>query len=620
MSVVAGIVHLGGGQIPARDLNTVLGAMGEWGPIAASIMFEGASFGRVGSDTHQPQTCLQGTAAITVAARLDNRDELIDQLGQGHSSHSMTDESLAIRAYERWGEACPERLSGDWSMAVWVASTRRLFLARDHFGNTALYFARSGDRIVFASDIKALRPLSWIPRRLNETRIASLLVGGGADDAHETVYLDISRLPPAHTVSFTPRETRVVRYWRVEDTPDSGPSSIAERAELLRETVRAAVRSRLGGDDPIGSMLSGGIDSAAVTAFAAEHVKSQGRRLTAFTAVPAFPIAGPRQGPGCPDEGPSAAAVVRAFDSIDHVLEPARTATPLRGIRRGLAIIGEPLIGAASYNWIPELMADAQARGITRLLTGSVGDFVMAGRPPVHSWRRDLSAGRYRPLLKRVTPNWLMRLRSVNWDPRRLAEPPWRPFSILSSGLAAETRLLERLRDAGRDPRDLKRIPGRAGIVRQATSHVGAIWSPLGAAFGLTVHDPLQDKRVMELMFSSPRPLTAHGTDRWLFRQSLIGVLPENVRVNRSKGMQAADIVSRLLASWPEVEEALSVSEASPLVRRCLDMPYCRVLAESIRSAPTSPYARRSAFTLVNGLATALFLAETWEQPTPAAG
>jgi hypothetical protein len=294
--------------------------------------------------------------------------------------------------------------------------------------------------------------------------------------------------------------------------------------------------------------------------------------------------------------------VVQSFDSIDHVLVPARTVSPVAGIRRGLAIHREPLIAAANYGWITELMADAQSRGIDVLLTGQVGDFVMAGRPAVLSWRRDWSARNYRSMLKRLAPNWMQRLRHANWRPWRLTEAPWRPFSVVSSTFAAETRLAERLRDRR----------GTPAVVRQATSHIGAIWAPLGASFGLTILDPLQDKRVMEQMFSGPRPVVAGDTDRWLFRQSLIGVLPEHVRLSRSKGTQSADIVDRLRASWGELEDALAMAEASPLARHCIDFEYCRGLAASVRSGPQS-HTRRKAFTLANGLSAALFLAETWE-------
>ncbi len=594
MIAVAGIVHLDGGRAPLSDL---------------------ACVGLAGSDDLRSQAGPDGNGICTAAARLDNRDELCDSLDvSAHEQSNLSDACLVVRAFERWGEACPARLSGDWSLAVWSPATRRLFLARDHFGNTGLYYARCGERIAFSSDINAILKLRWVPRRLNETRIASLLVRGGVDEPDSTVYRDISRLPPAHLVTITPGEERLSRYWRVEDTPDAGPSLPMERVEVLRTTLRAAVSSRLNAGDPVGSMLSGGLDSGAVTAFAAEQLQGLGRRLTAFTSVPAFSTGASRRGAGCPDEGNSASDLARSFSSVDHVLVPARMVSPVAGIRRGLTIHGEPSTAAANYGWITELMADAQARGIKVLLTGQVGDFVMAGRPAVHSWRRDFCEGRYRSLLRQLAPSWLLHLRQVDWQPWRLSERAWGSLSVVNRHFAREIRLIEQMRDASKDPRHLKdNQSGRSAIVQQATSPVGAVWAQLGASYGLAVLDPLQDKRVMEQMFSGPRPQIDGGTDRWLFRQSLVGVIPEPVRLSRSKGMQSADIVERLMASWTEVEEALSLIEASPLASRCVDVPYCRGLAEAIRSAQTHPLARRKAFMLVNGLSAALFLAETWQ-------
>ena len=603
MNAVAGIVHLDGAPAGAGALEYMLRSMGHWGHDAGLAQTDGASLGSVGSSAFVPRVDGDRGFVITCAARLDNRDVLSAALGVGrHEQLTLSDECLLVRAFERWGEACPEQVSGDWSLAVWSPQNRRLFLARDHFGNTCLHYARSGERVAFASDIKALLSIPWVPRRLNDTHVSALLVGGGIGAPDTTIYRDIFRLPPAHTLVITPNEVRTARYWRVEDTPDSGPSAPAERAALLRETLRLAVSSRLGARDHIGSMLSGGLDSGAVTAFAAQHLKEHGRRLTAFTSVPAFPT--PPSRTASIDEGPAALEVVRSFDSIDHVPVPARTVSPLTGIRRATAILGEPMVPAINGGWLTVLMAEANARGIEVLLTGPVGDLVMAGRPAEPNWRRDFSARRYRRVVRRLAPDWTLRLRRLGWKPWRLAEPPWRTYSVVNAEFARETRTAERLRDVSRDP--------RATTARMAAVPAGAFWAPFGAAFGIEVLDPLQDRRVMEQMFSGPAPPMAEGTDRWLFRESLVGILPEDVRLSRSKGRQSADIVERLIASWTEVEEALALAEASPLARRCIDLPYCRILAESLRSSQPPDQGRARAAMLLDGLSMAAFLAETW--------
>jgi asparagine synthase (glutamine-hydrolysing) len=606
MSAVAGVALLSGGHVSIHDLEPVVESLRARGAAFATEKTDGACFGRSSeSQVFLSASPGSGSVLISAAARLDNREELADSLGvSSRDPRFLPDDHLVVKAFERWGEACLNHLSGDWCLAAWSASSRRLFLARDHFGNTALYFARIGERVGFSSSLASLLALPWLPRRLNEVYLASLMTGEPGAPPASTAYLEISRLPPAHAVTIEGDQQRLVRYWRVEATPDAGPAPIAQQTEVLRETLRAAVRSRLPAKVRVGSMLSGGIDSGAVTAFAAQELHGQNRRLTAFTSVPAFATGASRRSLVSVNEGPSAAALANAFAAIDHVLVSADGVSPLAGARRGLALLGEPLGASGNYGWITALMAEAQARGITVLLTGQIGDFVMAGRPPEASWHRDLLTGRYRALAKRVAPSWLRRLQRAGWNPRRLKENPWRRFSVVNTQFAVDVlggqRMLDRDQDSGPD----------SWIVSRATSYFGAIWQALGAAYGLRVLDPLQDRRVMELMFSRPRPAGHEMADRWLFRQALTGVLPEPVRLSRRKHIQSADLVERLTASWAEVEDALAAAEASPLARRCLDLPYCRELAASLLTDQSADRARQRAFVLIQGLMMAQFLAD----------
>src|SRR5687767_1237826 len=198
MSAVAGIVHLDGGGACAGELNQMLHSLGHWGPGMGSVASGGACFGRVGSNQFLPIVDHDRGFVFTAAARLDDRDALSDSLEVGrHEQLTLSDECLLIRAFQRWGDACPEHLNGDWSLAVWSPANRRLFLARDHYGNTGLHYARCGERVAFASDIKALLSLAWLPRRLDEHYVSAILVDAGIGAPSATVYRDISRLPPA---------------------------------------------------------------------------------------------------------------------------------------------------------------------------------------------------------------------------------------------------------------------------------------------------------------------------------------------------------------------------------------------------------------------------------------
>jgi asparagine synthase (glutamine-hydrolysing) len=116
--------------------------------------------------------------AITAEARIDNRDELCDQFGIPAAERPQTpDSELILRAYLRWGEAAPDRLLGDWSFAVWHPDEQRLFLARDHHGNTSLCYWQQGQgqsrRFAFASAPEALHAIG-APRRIDELDLTAI--------------------------------------------------------------------------------------------------------------------------------------------------------------------------------------------------------------------------------------------------------------------------------------------------------------------------------------------------------------------------------------------------------------------------------------------------------------
>jgi len=134
--------------------------------------------------------------ALTAAARIDNRDELCDLFAIPPAARPTTpDSDLILRAYLKWGEESPDHLLGDWSFAVWHPDERKLFLARDHHGNTSLVYWQQGDRFAFASAPQALYAIG-APRRLNELYLAQVLISWSAYHGPQTIDLDIQRLPP----------------------------------------------------------------------------------------------------------------------------------------------------------------------------------------------------------------------------------------------------------------------------------------------------------------------------------------------------------------------------------------------------------------------------------------
>ncbi len=561
-----------------------------------------------------PRWVPEARLAITAEARIDNRDELCDYFAIPPAERPTTpDSDLILRAYLKWGEASPEHLLGDWSFAVWHPDARKLFLARDHHGNTSLCYWRQGERFAFASAPQALHAIG-APRRLNELYLAQFLISWPAYHGPQTIDLDIQRLPPAHALTVTPQGMRTWRYWRLEDTPELRLPRREDYVQGFLEVYDEAVRCRLRSYRPVGVTLSGGLDSGSVTALAARELARQGQRLTAFTAVPLYDTTraiGPRR---FGDETEYAAATAAFCGNIDHVLLDSAEVTPMAGIYRTLAIMQEPVPAASNSFWITNLQEQARAAGLGTLLTGQGGNATVSwtGAPELRSRLAVFRQGGWRAGLRRNLPLWALRpllrwrTRGQDWSDTAI-HPDFARRMALSERYRAAMGQDVTLRESWGSPRDK-----RHAIIQPGAGRVGNLWVPLGAAAGLEVRDPTQDQRVMAYTLAVPDVVfnAEDGMDRWLLRQAMIGWLPDAVRLNVRRGRQSADLAGRLLASAAEVEAALVAVEASP-ANDYLEVARMRQAWADVQQDITILSTHRAATILLSGLLAGLFLNRT---------
>ncbi|NMG20013.1 lasso peptide isopeptide bond-forming cyclase [Brasilonema bromeliae] len=277
MSGIMGIYNLDGCPVDPEDLGRMVDILAHRGPDGADIWVDGSvGFGHRMLWT-TPESKLEklplangtGNLVITSDARIDNRDELINTLEfDNFLPEKITDSELILAAYEKWGEQCPENLLGDFAFAIWDKQQQSVFCARDHFGVKPLYYYHQLDKaFVFASEMKALFRLPQVPRRLNEVRIADYLALMMEDKAI-TIYQDILRLPPAHSMVVSQSGMKMWSYWELDPHCEIKMDSDEAYAEKFREIFTEAVRCRLRSAFPIASQLSGGLDSSAVTCVA----------------------------------------------------------------------------------------------------------------------------------------------------------------------------------------------------------------------------------------------------------------------------------------------------------------------------------------------------------------
>ncbi|MCT8336981.1 asparagine synthase (glutamine-hydrolyzing) [Methanoculleus sp. Afa-1] len=238
----------------------------------------------------QPMGSEDGTLQIVFNGEIYNYPEIREELSAaGHRFASATDTEVILHAYEEWGRDCLARFNGMWAFALWDGRRRELFCARDRLGVKPFYYTLIDGSFLFASEIKALRAHPDVGRQPNDRMLSTFLAWGVADHTGETMYDGVFQLPPAHTVVVSEEGVgEPKRYWDFAVSGAPGGADDEAAAQSVRALLTDAVRLRLRSDVPVGTCLSGGIDSSTVTALInglllAESPESVGERQKTFS-------------------------------------------------------------------------------------------------------------------------------------------------------------------------------------------------------------------------------------------------------------------------------------------------------------------------------------------------
>lgn len=272
------ILHRDNSPIERALLQSLTDYLSFRGPDGREVFFDGATgmghallrTTREAINERQP-AILEGRYWIVADARLDAREELIAELQRAGRDVQTgpPDGELIVHAYALWGTPCIGHFRGDFSFALWDAHQKQLFCARDHFGIKPFYYAQLGGIFLCSNTLNCLRLHPRVGDRLNETAVGDFLLFGLNYDNGTTIFEDIQRLPPAHTLTFSSRGVQLKRYWA---PPTDGRIRYRDRREYVENfnsLFEKAVSDRLRGDRA-GILLSGGLDSSAVAAAAKE--------------------------------------------------------------------------------------------------------------------------------------------------------------------------------------------------------------------------------------------------------------------------------------------------------------------------------------------------------------
>lgn len=520
---------------------------------------------------------LAGPGAGQVLAadvRLDAPEELAALLG----APGVNDDDLLAAALSRWGSDAPRHLLGDFAIAQWEPATGRLLCARDIFGVRPFHYVwQPGKLFGFASFPAGLHAAGLVARGFERMALARHLVQRQRPD--ETLFVGVSRLPAAHMLEVTPAGLSLRRYWapdaraagRLKATPEAA-------AAEMRRLVEAAVRSRLPRTGPVGTHLSGGLDSSAIAVLAARALRDRGGTLRAWSFLDVQ-----RNDIALEDE---TAFVQSVLDQ-----EPDIAWAPVRPARDD--VDAGPYHSDVPLPLGPEepesaVCADAAAAGVQVILCGWGGDEAATfnGRGAL---AEHLLRGRWRMLAREFSA--LKRARGASaaallrgeilaflapvalhaaFARRRGAGLQDRLVSCLSpdlvAGLQADAAGMLLMAPDARTNR--VRLIGSPHIAQRCEN-----WAAQGARHGIAFAFPMLDRRVVDYALSLPSDLFLRGGwRRRVFRDAMQGILPEAIRGHHGKSTPFPGVSLIMAEQRDKLAGRLDAFAADATVRDLFDL------------------------------------------------
>ncbi len=532
----------------------------------------------------QPMFNEDKTLCLVFNGEIYNFQELRETLiGKGHRFSSKSDSEVILHAYEEYGTGVVDKLRGMFAFALFDSKENSLFLARDRIGIKPLYYYHKDNRLVFASEIKAILEDKDVERRLNHQALYDY-IGFEFVPAPATMFEDIYKLPAGHYLMLRDGQVEIKQYWDLGFNQGKNELDYDGSVERLRELLDYSVKSHLISDVPLGVFLSGGLDSSAIVAMMRRHISGQFKTFTIGYEDKTF------------SELDYAAQVAEYFDTEHQVLmlDDIRT----EHVEKTLWHLDEPMTDLST---VPLYLLCKQAREhVTVCLSGEGADESFAGydrfkASKLNLFFRTMPAPVRKQIVGRLIsllPDQPQKKGAVNML-KRFVEganlPPeghhlrWQYFSnkelnnrLFNSHFKARATF---------DPfRIVRAYSGRCNtddrINREIyldmrymmTDSVLMKVDKMSMASSLEVRVPLLDHVLVEFLASLPGNWKLKGLKtKYIFRSALNGLLPDKI-VNRGK--QGYSLPVKHLLRGEMKSYMVSLLNESPVIRENMNVDY----------------------------------------------
>lgn len=404
------------------------------------------------------------------------------------------------------------------------------------------------------------------------------------------------------------------QFWHLDKTVELRLPHREDYVDAFREVFDEAVRCRLRSYGNIAVSLSGGLDSGSVITTASLFMGGKSDRLLAFTSVPLLDIR-KYEDERFGNEFSLAKASARQAGNAEWFPVIAEAASPIKAIRKMLLIRNEPVHGPSNAFWMFELMRAVGAHGCRVILTGTSGNIGVSWKGNVFSqsigfqlrylgWKRwtKEAARQYAPAGLLKAYRLMQKAKNGFWK-----------STAINHDFADRLNLLNLMLNAPDSPLSstvLDPLAFRYKILNPGCIGNGSQATTIYSAHGLQMRDPTADARVLAFTLSVPDRIFMDpktGVNRWLIREAMKGRLPDEVRLNRKMGVQAADLVPRLRMCANEVETALD-ELARGTAADYVNVPYMREVWKMIQTQDTPEAYRKAVTVLTRGIMAGLFV------------
>jgi asparagine synthase (glutamine-hydrolysing) len=459
---------------------------------------------------------------------------------QGYAFRSVSDTEVILAAYDAWGTDCLQHFDGMFAFAIWDEKEQLLFAVRDRFGEKPFYYYIDEQQFLFASEMKALWA-AGVEKQMNEEMLFNYITLGyvqNPKDQGATFYHGIHKLPARSFLKYDARQhvTTQYTYWDIDVHATHAGITEAAAIEQLTALLSLSVNRRLRSDVPVGTSLSGGLDSSSVLACIQGAIKQPATFKTFSATFPGFPrdesariaLTASRFGVANYQVQPDAGSLIRDFEAICyHQEEPFQSASI-----------------AAQYK-VFEL---AKQQGVTVLLDGQGADEILGGYPKYYHWYWQELARQNKPLLRKElaaapvngTENqW-------NWKNKLAARLPFFAEAYLVRHRGRQQRRHTDLNSGfvegfGVSHYDMPHLPTLNGVLYYNTFLNGLeellqYADRNSMAHGREVRLPFLFHELVEFVFSLPAGYKIQdGFTKWLLRKSMEPVLPKEIVWQKSK-------------------------------------------------------------------------------------